>query len=113
MVHKPLHFIFRMCDNVSVISIKQLSRQRRADLCVCQQSTGIIYFTRRSIFDVDTIWIFIESYKKIYNKVDGKRRGCRNVTLFDPIINRYFVRESSLKDQHLLSSRHEEMKSNP
>ena len=49
---------------------KQLPYQRGGDLCVCQQSTDIIYFTRRSISDVDTIWIFIESYMKNYYEVE-------------------------------------------
>ena len=40
---------------------------------------------------------FHENHKKNNSNVDGKQRMCRNVTLFDPIINRYFVRESSSK----------------
>ena len=97
-----LYFIFRMCDNVTVIRVKRLPPQRWGDLCMCQQSSDIVYFTRRSISDVDTIRIFIESYKKNYCEVDGKELWCRNVTLFKPIINRYFVGEGSTKMNSIL-----------
>ena len=73
-------FFFRMCNNDTVIYIKQPLQQREGRLWVSQQPTDIVYFTWRSISDVDTIWIFIESHKKNYLEVDGKERGCRNDT---------------------------------
>ena len=70
-VYKTLHFNFRMYDTVIVIQIKQLLHLRE-NLCVCQHSMDIVYFTRCSISDADTTWIFIESHKKNYCHVDGK-----------------------------------------
>ena len=105
-VHETLPFIVRM-RTMSLICIKQLPNQRRGNFCVCQQSTDIVFFTRRSISNVDTIRIFRYIHNKNYCEVDGKQCGCRNVTLFDPIINRYFVGESSTKTN---SSLHPVMK---
>ena len=76
-VNKTLYFIFRMCDNVTAIRIKQLLYRRGGDLCVRQQSTDIVYFTRRSISDEDTIRTFTESNKKNYSETEGKKRGCK------------------------------------
>ena len=92
-----MHFIFRMCDKVTVIRIKQLPHQRGGDLCVGQQSTDIVYFNRRSISDIDTICIFIESHMKNYFKVDDKQRGHRNVTLFDALSTGISSGRASLK----------------
>ena len=96
-VHKMLHFILRMCNNVTVVRLKQLLHPRGGDLCVCKQPTNIVYFIRRLISDVDTIRIFIESHKKNRSEVDGKQLEWRNVTWFDPIFNRCFVGKSSTK----------------
>ena len=93
-IHNTLHFIFRVCDNVSHMHKEAVSPESRIPLCV----STIYEYCRLPISDVDTKWIFKESHKKNYCEIDGKQHECRNVTLFKQgVISTSISLEKALK----------------